>query len=176
KQELNGLHVIAKSGIKRSILVTSHYAHTLIQEQAIKTATKILPKQLASEVPIRIAEIMPIVDSNSAAKADIVIVDDDKSFANNLALFVFEDKIVDQYHDPHHFLQQVHQYPKDTKIYLDNNFNNSHRKGLDIAKELHEQGYQRLYLLSGEAFQKGDIPDYLTVIRKDQIDSITDID
>ncbi len=39
---------------------------------------------------------------------------------------------------------------------------------IPIAKELHDQGYQRLYLLSGEIFNQGDIPSYLTVIKKEE--------
>lgn len=56
KQELNGLNVIERAGINRSILVTSHYADPIVLELAVKMGTKILPKQLASEVPIRVIE------------------------------------------------------------------------------------------------------------------------
>ncbi|MBY0378122.1 MAG: hypothetical protein K2Q33_06150, partial [Gammaproteobacteria bacterium] len=164
--------------IKRSILVTSHYANLLVQEQAIKTGTKILPKQLASEIPIKIVETSkssPIESSAASKKVDILILDDDKSFVRNLALFVFGDKTVAQYHDPKIFLREIQQYPKDTRIFLDNNFANSLLKGLHIAQELHQQGFKYLYLLSGEVFKEEDIPDYLTLIRKDQIENIKDL-
>lgn len=52
KQELNGLHVIEKTKITRSILVTSHYTDLILCNLAIKNGTKILPKPLASEIPI----------------------------------------------------------------------------------------------------------------------------
>lgn len=52
RQELNGLDVIEKSDIKRSILVTSHYADPIVLDLVEKIGTKILPKQLASEIPI----------------------------------------------------------------------------------------------------------------------------
>lgn len=54
RQELNGLQVIATSGIKRSILVTSHYTDRIVLDTAQKNATKILPKHLAAEVVISI--------------------------------------------------------------------------------------------------------------------------
>ena len=57
EQELNGLQIIDKSQISRSILVTSHYSDRLLQENASKMEIKILPKQLASEVHIEIMSI-----------------------------------------------------------------------------------------------------------------------
>lgn len=177
KQELNGLHVIAQSGINRSILVTSHYADPLVQTQAAKIGTKILPKQLASEIAIKISE----TDKNNKKEAriekvDAVIVDDDKSFVNSLLLFAFnDDDIVDEYYNPEHFLKNVNKYPKDTKICLDNNYATSELKGLDIAKELHERGYTQLYLLSGEAFNDTEIPSYLTVIGKNDIERLRNL-
>ncbi len=56
EQELNGLQIIDKSQGSRSILVTSHYADRLLQENARKMGIKILPKQLASEIHIKIIE------------------------------------------------------------------------------------------------------------------------
>ena len=52
KQDLNGLHVIERTKIERSILVTSHYNSLKIRELAIKNGTEILPKPLAQEVPL----------------------------------------------------------------------------------------------------------------------------
>ncbi len=79
---------------------------------------------------------------------------------------------MDQYLRPEDLLKNIHRYAKDTKIYLDNNYDNSPEKGVDIAKKLHEQGYERLYLLSGDYFREGELPEYLTVIRKDDIDGL----
>lgn len=52
KQELNGLDVIERTGLKRSTLVTSHYENEEVRKLAAKTGTKILPKLLASEMPV----------------------------------------------------------------------------------------------------------------------------
>lgn len=52
KQNLNGLNVVDKANIKRSILVTSHHNNQKVRDLAKVTNTKILPKQLASEVKI----------------------------------------------------------------------------------------------------------------------------
>lgn len=173
KQELNGLHVVEKTKIARSILVTSHYADHIILERAIKMHTKILPKQLASEIPVYIEEA-----NNEGEKAqsdvDLVLVDDDKAFAHSVMNFLLSDKQVDYFEDPLSFKQKIGSYPKDTLIYLDNNFKSAGVLGIDLARELHALGFTKLYLLSGDVFKPGELPDYLTAIRKDDIEKISD--
>lgn len=171
KQEFNGLHIIEKSGISRSILVTSHYADPIVQEQASKTGTKILPKELASEVPIRIVETEKPEES-TANRVDIVLVEDDENLSANMVNYIFRDKVVDQYLRPEDLLNNLHRYDNDTKIYLDNNYNNSWLNGISVAEELHEKGFKRLYLLSDNEFTKEELPSYLTAIWKGDIESL----
>lgn len=52
RQGLHGLHVVEKTKIERSILVTSHYNNQSVRELAAFTNTKILPKLLAAEIKI----------------------------------------------------------------------------------------------------------------------------
>lgn len=54
KQNLNGLDIIKKTAVDRSVLVTSHYANKTVRHDAEKVGTKILPKQLAGDIPIHI--------------------------------------------------------------------------------------------------------------------------
>jgi hypothetical protein len=158
------------------MLVTSHYAAPLIQTQAAKIDTKILPKQLASEISIKITATDEQGTENvEAEKIDAVIVDDDRTFVNMLVLHIFSTQNTEEYRDPENFLNNVDKYPKETKIFLDNHYATSDLKGLDVAKELHERGYQHLYLLSGEAFGTGDVPAYLTVIGKTDIERLKKI-
>jgi PAS domain S-box-containing protein len=169
KQEFNGLDIIAKSGLQRSILVTSHYADPEVQAKAAITNTKILPKQLASEIIIKMNE----TDEAEAEKVHAVIVDDNKAFVRSLQAYGFGDKITETYHNPEHFLKEVAKYPKDMKIFLDNNYNCSDLTGIDVAKKLHELGYTRLYILSGEAFLEA--PSYVTVVVKGSVTNFTDL-
>ncbi len=92
KQDLNGLDVIEKSQVKRSLLVTSPYMDQNLQNQAIKIGTKILPKQLASEVPIRVDE--NLFFEVEQEQVDLVIVDDDKVYTENLVTFVLFEKLL----------------------------------------------------------------------------------
>lgn len=176
KQELNGLQIVEKSRIERSILVTSHYANKDVQTQAIKTGTKILSKQLASEVPI-------IIDKNiqyeasipvKLKKVDIILIDDDEKFAQVMMLTVFSGLEVEHYVSPTLFLKHVAKYAKDTKICLDKNFSGD-MDGMELAKNLHEQGFTKLFLVSGETFDEGAFPGYITIVPKMNIGKVKDL-
>ncbi len=175
-QNLNGLEVIAETRIEHAILVTSHYANAEIQKEALKTGTRILPKELVSEVSM---QILTTEEQNAlrdrCKQVEMVIVDDNPAFTKTVAQHILWDKVTDQYNSPEEFLKNAHRYTRDTKIYLDNNYDNSFLRGLDIAKELHEKGFKQLYLLSGDIFEPNEIPDYLSVIKKADIDNIREL-
>lgn len=167
KQDLHGLQVIESAKLPRSILVTSHYARSELQNQAVKLGARILPKQLASEISIRVDP-----QFQYAEQVDLVFVDDNKSFVDRLILFLFPDKAVHQYQNPEYFLSQVSKYPKNTKICLDHRFDTDDINGIELAQNLHQLGYQHLYLLSGDRFEPGELPEYLTLLLKDDIENI----
>lgn len=171
-QELNGLQIIEQTSMQqRSILVTSHYGNQNVRDLATKAGVKILPKQLASDIPIKIEKERKGTAENFK-KVDLVIIDDDQLFADSLANF-FKDKFagVEAYYDPNRFLKNLSQYAKDTKICMDNHFQN-HISGIELAKQLNEAGYTKLYLLSGKTFEKREIPNYLTVLLKGDVECL----
>jgi PAS domain S-box-containing protein len=53
-QERNGLQIVEASGIQRAMLVTSYYANPKIREATDRLGIKVLPKQMASIIPIYI--------------------------------------------------------------------------------------------------------------------------
>lgn len=170
KQELDGLHVVKKAGVSNTILVTSHYANAIVRERAAKLHTKILPKQLASDVPIRIKKTLL---ETALKQVDLILVEDDEDFAKILIQYAFSKDKVDYFQGPEQLRENLAKYPKDTRIYLDNHFLSA-LSGVEFAKELHALGYTRLYLLSGAVFEPGEVPDYVKVIRKDDVDNIRD--
>lgn len=174
-QGLNGLNVVEQSGVERSVLATSHHMNKDVRAQAAKLATKILPKQLAPEVGITIDTNRQYTATEAAKKVDIVLIDDDENLAQVMILIAFQDLQVDHYMIPEQFLKNIETYPKDVKICIDKNFAGSAFDGLSLAKKLHEQGYTRLFLCSGETFNKGETPDYLTVVPKIEMSSLRDL-
>lgn len=187
KQELNGLHVIERTSIERSILVTSHYTNLVIRDLAIKSGTKILPKMLASEVSIKIIKAKnedkcsancnsadnKSISASSDKKVKLVFIDDDFTLIDALCSFIETKKgrTIDKYYNPKKFLDKLPQYTKDTKIFMDNDFKSS-IDGINLAKQLHENGYTNLYLLSGKDFDANEVPSYLTVISKIDTDKL----
>lgn len=162
-QSVNGLDIIEKTQVMRSILVTSHSDNEQIRERALAIKTKILPKLLASNIPIKVQ-----IHEKINAAIEIVLIDDDAMLIDSIALFAFAHRKVDKYTNPHTFLSQMHQYSRNTLFFIDNNFGHHAIKGWDIAQQLYNWGYTHLYLLSGEDFDNSgtSIPDYLTVILK----------
>jgi PAS domain S-box-containing protein len=172
KQDLDGLTVIEKSQLKRSLLVTSHYAHPKVKERAAQIGCQILPKQMASEIQIEIKEAMTTENKGEKADRKVVIVDDDESFGHNLTLFLPEHLKVEVYQKPEVLLEQLFQYPKTTTFLLDHQIANSAYSGMTLAKTLHEKGYPNLHLLSGQTFEKHEVPEYLNVILKTHLDKV----
>lgn len=134
--------------------------------------TKILPKQLSSEIHITLEEASPNMSEN---QINLVIVDDDKKFANHLKYYLFSELQVDCYQNPYDFLSCLSKYQKTTKILLDNNFDNSYLKGIEIAEILHKQGFVNLYLITGDIFREDQVPKYLKMICKDDINKINEV-
>jgi hypothetical protein len=124
-QKLNGLDAIKQTGVQRSVLVTSHYANKTVCQDAVKAGTKILPKQLAYDIPIHISSsvINETKQPSLLKNTNVIFIDDDQELVESYA-FVFGQYLkVDTYTDPKEFLANVGQYRKDTKIILDYHYN-----------------------------------------------------
>ncbi len=177
-EDLHGLDVVDQTGVKRSVLVTSHHNSSAVRDLAQVTNTRILPKPLASEVAIHILKTRPESNpSTEIKKIDAIFVDDDKDFLDVLVRVIeSNDKIADTYYTAHELLNNIQAYAKDTKIFLDNQFSNENTTGIELAKQLHELGYRCLYLFSGHDFSEDNsIPNYLTPVLKTDIDFVENL-
>ena len=173
------------------MLVTSHYNDVKLREHALILNTKILPKELATEIGINVAlrdnftlnnpehnsyaikaEDSQIAQVHNAKEVDLVLLDDDEIVVDSFTRFLFEDMRVDTYFHPRELLENITKYPTDTKIAIDNNYKNSSLKGTDIAKILYEQGYTKLYILSGQNPEDINCKHYATALFKMDLDSI----
>ncbi|MDQ5920714.1 MAG: two-component system, OmpR family, aerobic respiration control sensor histidine kinase ArcB [Pseudomonadota bacterium] len=174
-EELNGLDIISKSGVKRAILVTSHYADTKVRKAASKMGTKILPKELAYCIPLKVQR--PKYKPGELANVHMVFVDDDPEVVEQEIADHYSHLIIDVYHDPFEFLNDIDKYPKDTKIIMDNNYQSGGVllpiSGITLAETLHEKGYTKLYLYS---WQQCDTPDYVVFILKTDREKMTQLD
>lgn len=203
RQGRNGLEVVKESGIKRAILVTSYYSSSKVREGIDQLGIKVLPKQMASIIPIIFAnenvlidvnklqipvlsrepafkESIHIISSNPVAgknpalqKTDIVLLDDNQSFADAVIFRLSHSKVVTHYPDPTLFLDECEKFAKNTPICIDNNFGlGIDIKGTQVAERLHELEFTRLFIISGDHFEPGALPDYVTLIKKTNLESL----
>ncbi|MCC2667039.1 MAG: hypothetical protein K0S63_955 [Gammaproteobacteria bacterium] len=169
-QKLNGIDVIKQTQLKRVVLVTSHYNKQNLCQEAVQAGIKILPKEMAPDVPIRILEITN-EHTNLSKTVDLVIVEDDDDLCTGLSAYFdsYNCRTV-TYQSPYDLLNELDLYPKNTKISLDNDFGGKDLNGVQLARQLHEKGYTHLYMLSGRDFAEHELPPYLTFIPKTDTD------
>ena len=172
-QQDNGVQVMQQTKIKRSTLVTSHYAKTDIQNQVMTLNAKLLPKQLASFIPVVVSEVQK--NDGQPNHVDAVWLDDEPSFtSSHEKVFIKKNKKVDIYRTPQELKDNLHLYSKETPVFLDNNFAPPFQDyhGTQIAKELHDMGFSKLSLITGEDLDQDDYP-YLKIIKKHSLDDLT---
>lgn len=161
-QSLNGLDIIEKTSIERAILVTSHADDEIICERALALDTKILPKQLVANISIDIQQTEGAV--TTYLPTEVVVMDDDRMILDSLVPFLFAKRNVETYTRPQDCFVKLAHYSKETVFFMDHHYGANLITGLDVAKKLHEYGFHRLYLLTGN--QSITVPDYLHVILK----------
>lgn len=174
-QEFHGLDVVSQTNIKRSALVTSHHNSQDVRKLAKQTNTKILPKPLAAEVNIIIADHItvtaaPLDDFNDT---NLIIVDDNNHLVESIIKYAVNGEKVKAYYNPQDFLDKVTQYTKDTHMLITDDFKNFAISGFEILEQLHKVGFSKLYLYSNATFTNDKLPNYIhQVIGKADVDTI----
>ena len=148
----------------------SSYSDQGILEFAHKVGVQILPKQLISKIPYRIVKTEREIITPT--KTDVVIIDDIKSFADTLANYVKNKyPVVQTYYNPYDFLKDLPRYTKDVKIIMDDGLG-ANITGLEISKQLNTAGYNNIYLLTGNTFALGEVPNYITLVPKGDMSAL----
>ncbi len=168
----NGLNVIEESKVKRAFLVTSHCNEPDIQQALLKLNAKLLPKKLNQYIPIIVLENKAEYSEANLKEVDGIWLDDDAGFTlMHEQDLVMSGKKVDIYRSPKALMDNIHIYPKHIPILLDNNFEATSIRGTGVAKDLHERGFTKLFLVSGDKLNPNDYP-YLTILGKGDLDDI----
>lgn len=175
-QSLNGIDVVKASKLTHAILVTSHYVNPTVCDQAVLLNTKVLPKQLASHIPILITESQKQYAAGNLKIVDAVWLDDDQQFTSHYEkICASNKKKIDMYRTPKELMDNIHIYPKDIPIFLDNNFQEPFQDmaGTEIAKKLHAIGFRNLFLITGDRLNQHDFPDF-KVLSKRHFENLLD--
>lgn len=175
-QKVDGLDVVKQTNMKRAVLVTSYSSSLEQQKEVIRLGIKMLPKELVPDTKIKVDKRIP----KWSNKVDMVWVEDQKWYVDGIVKKYYSHLKVDTYYDPVSFMEEIHQYPLETRIILDTYYDAEDgtpymQTGYDLAKDLHNMGYTKLIIYTGED-PKGLVPEYLQVVRKKDPDSDANMD
>lgn len=134
----NGLDIIEEFNLSRqAILVTSAFEDVAIRSRCEKLGIKIIPKSYVPYVPINF-----LSDT-------VVFIDDDEVMRMAWTLSAeMAGKKITTYPSFKAFLHEIHNYPKDTIIYIDSDLG-SDIKGEIHAKKLFDLGFTEIHLATG---------------------------
>lgn len=162
RQHFTGLDIIKNLKIEsNSILVTSHSEEKELQETCLKSNIKLLPKLMASLIPLKIENV-------EYDYFDIVLIDNDeiirivweqRAKKKNLKILVLSDM-----NEFKIYLNQINK--THTQIYIDNHLENGGPNGVVHAEKLHEQGYENIFLTTGDSKEHFASLTWLNVIGK----------
>lgn len=146
-QSKSGLDLIEYLGIEKySILVTSRYEESIIQDRAARLRLSLLPKSLAGFVPFE--------RETPKERYDWVLIDDD-DLVHMTWKFAAKDvqKTFLGFKTHQEFNAYKKNLDKDLRIYIDSNLGGG-IKGEEVAKQLFDEGFKNLFLATGYSAQE----------------------
>jgi signal transduction histidine kinase len=141
---INGLDLVEKLSIARnSILVTSRFEETLIRERARALGIKILPKNLAS--------VVPIFSIETSEKYNAVVIDDDPLVHSMWSISAkAKGKKVICFSSAEEFAETASKIDKASPLFIDVNLANGVR-GEKVAEQAAALGFTEIALATGYA-------------------------
>lgn len=145
KEACNGLDIIESLKINNySYLVTSSFEENNVRCRAEMLNVKIIPKSYVPYLPIHLVSI----------NDHLVLIDDDDTICVIWELAATEaGKTIDIYKNPNDFMTSMHQYNKNTTIYIDSDLKGD-MPGEIYAKHFYEKGFREIHLASGYEAEK----------------------
>lgn len=196
-QNDDGLKIITDLSIQdKAILVTSRFDEPNIRRECEVQKIKILPKQLAGQIPIMLPAVNLVgttlansesvlnIDSSSTqeklckysipSKYDLCLIDDDKLLIHSIWNMVAKEKglNIKLFERPEDFLTESSLIDKTTPIYIDVSLGNN-VSGVEFSKEIYKLGFENINLATGYDAETINVPTFIRkVIGKDFPDTI----
>lgn len=142
-QKQNGFELIQELGIQnQACLVTSRYEDEELQGQCIELGLKIIPKSMASLVPLKY--------QGPKKRLDAILIDDDTVCIHPIWKdhAKINNKQIEMFTNYEDFKKVSHLYAVETPIYIDSSLGNN-VKGEVVSKEIYAQGFTEIYLCTG---------------------------
>jgi signal transduction histidine kinase/CheY-like chemotaxis protein len=151
-----GMDLIERHGLGSSaIMVTSQYEDRTLIECCIRQGCQLLPKILATAVPIHFAVpaglpgLVVNFEKTSSMACDAVLVDDDDAIREVWSIYADEaGKKLRAFASAEDFLQIADKFRRDIPIYLDANLKFG-ISGVEAAKELRSMKFTNIGLATG---------------------------
>lgn len=163
-QSKTGLDLVEQFRLQdQSILVTSRFEEPKIQARCAELGVKLIPKGMASLLPIEITSLGKLYDQ--------CLIDDDPLVRMTWELAAKESGAsILTFESFDAFCEKAKEISKETPTSVDMNLSNG-VKGTDVAVKLHNMGFKRIYLSTGyEPEGIDDIPSCVLAVRgKDPI-------
>ncbi|HND85585.1 MAG TPA: HAMP domain-containing sensor histidine kinase, partial [Pseudobdellovibrionaceae bacterium] len=155
----NGLDYIRELEIgKNSVLITSHYEDSKIQQSALELGIKIIPKTMAHLVPFQFSQSLPPLNSDQAKEERIIepenlfdgVLIDDSSEIHLVWNVHRNGKKIKIYPYPKTFIEDCHSLDPRSPVFLDLHFG-KHGEGLDFVKEIYSLGFKDITIVTSYA-------------------------
>jgi signal transduction histidine kinase/FixJ family two-component response regulator len=159
-QNTHGLALIEKLHLaQQSILVTSRFEDQTIRDSCQRLGVKLIPKGMAGFISI---ELMPVVDA-------ILIDDDDLVHLSwNFAAKKASCKLLG-FKTAEEFLKNASTFDTEIPIFIDSNLgtdgNGNSVRGEEVSRQLHQMGFKRLYLATGDTHDSSRSMPWLVAVR-----------
>lgn len=145
-QSDNGLSLIKRLNIQeKSVLVTSRFEEKDIIKTCDELKLKLLPKNLAAYIPIKIETIA----AEEIKELATILLDDDDLVRMIWDLSAKKKDIdLKAFSEPQELFDNLDSFSKESIFYIDSDLSDN-QKGEDIVKELYEKGFLNLHMATG---------------------------
>ncbi|MCC7005247.1 MAG: PAS domain-containing sensor histidine kinase [Ottowia sp.] len=168
KQEENSLETIKNSGITHTTILTRHYPNEETRAYADGVNAKILPKNILQGVSLKVEKEKK---EGKEKSIDIVMVEDNKGFADSI-IFCFSQFNIKHYQNPYSFIKKINEYDRNIGILIDYDFKGREINGIELAAHLHDNGFNKIAIVSGREFDQDHFPKYIKYILKTDLNEL----
>lgn len=161
--EETGLDVIEQTGLRPAILVTSYFEDEAILQRCINLGIKLVPKTLVAYLPVQMCD-PDFFETLGLNKREGIFLEDMDGLQMAWEMHGASKGVkVHGFLSYEDYLNSQLLVDLRTPVFIDLNFGEE-RRGWEIAKKFHEQGFQNLYISTGEKLASIVKPEYVKAI------------
>ena len=155
KSSLSGIDFIVKNNLQKcSYLVTNMAFDENIYKECLQNNINVIPKSFISHICIKVDK----------KQRELVLIDDEELIRDIWSLSMKKMGVVlHSFSNDIEFMRKYNDFNKNINIYIDYNFNNSAKNGIEIAIEIHNLGFENIFIITGHT-DLDDVPAFVKAI------------